>query len=272
MVPTDGLPGAQGACRQRQQGTLARQRPDNETQESRFGHVGAGRCCHAGLGCGSRFGRRGDAGWRSRPDADRLHAVRGVRRRAGRPCARRHPGARPRLPQRQRGPRPRPRQGRAERPRIRCHDRVRDRHQPVAEHRRDLAVPARRVGRDPDGRRGRCRRQQCGRCPDHRRRHGWYRRFGRGDLGGPGRLHHQHQRRDQDPLLHAVLRRLQRRRVLHPDPGRHRQRRQQRQLLRPQGRRGGDGRPERGRRRPGLRRRVRRRGRSWPRWSASTAS
>ena len=51
-------------------------------------------------------------------------------------------------------------------------------------------------------------------------------------IRGAGGVPDQHQRRDQGPLLHAELRRLQPRRVLHADPGGHQQRRQQRPVLR----------------------------------------
>ena len=83
----------------------------------------------------------------------------------------------PRLPQRHRGPRPGPRQERGDRAGIWCHGRVRGRHQPDLQHRRDLDVPARRLGRAAHGRRGRCRRQQHHRRPDDRGRHGRYRRL-----------------------------------------------------------------------------------------------
>ena len=69
---------------------------------------------------------------------------------------------------------------------------------------------------------------------------------------GADRLHHQHQRRHQGPLLHAELRRVQRRRVVHADPEQHRQRRQQWRQHRPQERRHRDAGRERGRRRPRL--------------------
>ena len=62
----------------------------------------------------------------------------------------------------------------------------------------------------------------------------------------------QQQRRDQGPLLHALVRRLQRRRRLHADAAGPQQRRQQRQFLRLQGRRPRDGRQEHRRGRPGL--------------------
>ena len=75
------LQGAQGAGRQRQQGTLARQRPDNETEEPHSGHVGAGRSCHAWYGgSAAGRGRRGDARWGARPRRSR--ASRGSRRSA----------------------------------------------------------------------------------------------------------------------------------------------------------------------------------------------
>ena len=184
----------------------------------------------------------------SRPRAHGLRAVRGVRRRAGRSGARPDPVARPRLPQRHRGPRHRPRQERGERPRIWCHDRVRGRHQHHRQHRRDLDLPARRLGRDPAGRRGRRGRQQRGRWPDPGGRHGRYRRLGRGDHRGTAGVPGQQQRRDQGPLLHAELRRPELRRQLHADPGGLQQRRQQRPGLRHQGRRPGcwrrHGRPE----------------------------
>ena len=87
------------------------------------------------------------------------------------------------------------------------------------QHRRDLDLPARRLGRAPAGRRGRRGRQQRGRRPDHGGRHGRYRRLGRGDRRGTAGVPDQQQRRDQGPLLHAELRRLQPRRQLHADPG-----------------------------------------------------
>ena len=156
--------------------------------------------------------RRGHA-WRGAEPGDHgLCPVRGVRRRAGRPGARFRPGARSRLPQRHRGPRHRAWQERADRARVWRHDRVRGRHQQHAQHRRELDLLARRLGRGPAGRRGRRRRQQRGRWPDDRGRHGRYRRLGRGDRRGAGGVLGQHQRRDQDPLLHAELRRLQPRR------------------------------------------------------------
>ena len=162
------------------------------------------------------------------------------------------PVARPRLPQRHRGPRHRPRQERGERPRIWCHDRVRGRHQQHPQHRRDLDLPPRRLGRDPAGRRGRRGRQQRGRWPDPGGRHGRYRRLGCGDRRGTVGVPVQQQRRDQGPLLHAELRRPQLRRQLHADPGEPQQRRQQRPVLRQQGRRPGHGRPEHLRGRPRL--------------------
>ena len=179
MVPTDGFTGAASASRERQQGTLARQRPNNETEERNSGHVGSGRCCHAWHGCSAvpaaaaevkpggaldititGFARF-EAGGGEQDDSEPRQQLR----------------PRPRLPQRHRGPRPGPRQERADRARVWCHDRVRGRHQQHPQHRRELGLPARRLGRGADGRRGRCRRQQHHRRPDDRGRHGRYRRL-----------------------------------------------------------------------------------------------
>ena len=112
-------------------------------------------------------------------------------------------------------------QERGDRPRVRCHDRVRGRHQQHRQHRRDLDLPARRLGRAPVRRRGRRGRQQRGRWPDDRGRHRRYRRLGRGrSRRRRWSFLTQHQRRDQDPLLHAELRRLQPRRVATRRPSR----------------------------------------------------
>ena len=58
----------------------------------------------------------------------------------------RDPLAQPRLPQRHRGPRPRPRQERGDGHGVRRDDRVRGRHQPDRQHRRDLGVPLAAAG------------------------------------------------------------------------------------------------------------------------------
>ena len=79
----------QGAGRERQQGTLARQRPDNETEERNSGHVGAGRCCHAWCGCGEpAAAARGEARRGARHHDHRLRCGSRRRWRAGRPASR----------------------------------------------------------------------------------------------------------------------------------------------------------------------------------------
>ena len=108
---------------------------------------------------------------------------------------------------------------------------------------------------------------------DDRGRHGRYRRLGRGDHGGAGRLPHQHQRRDQDPLLHAELRRLQRSACRYTPT---------QQTIDSGANNGNFFARKNGACRDGGRERRRRRPRSttassaasacWPRWSASTAS
>ena len=155
---------------------------------------------------------------------------------AGRSAAGPRQGARARFPQRHRGPCPGPRQERGDRAGIWCHGRVRGRHQPDLEHRRDLDLPARRLGRAAHGRRGRCGRQQHHRRPDDRGRHGRYRRldFVVCRIARRGRVPDRDRRRDQDPLLHAELRRIQPGRQLHADRRRVDSGDQQRRLHRQQ--------------------------------------
>ena len=177
--------------------------------------IGVGRARRAAAMLGG--GGRGHARWRARPHDHRLR--RGPRRSAASwttPSWTTR-GPQPRLPQRHRGPRPRPRQERGDRPRVR-RARSSSRPTPTAPPTPTRpGLPAGRLGRGPPRRRGRRGRQQRGRRADDRCRHRRYRRLGRGDHRGAGGVPDQHQRRDQGPLLHAELRRLQRRRELHAD-------------------------------------------------------
>ena len=129
-------------------------------------------------------------------------------------------GARPRLPQRHRGPRPGPRQERGDRAGVRCHDRVRGRHQQTF-NTDETWVFLRggwgelRMG-DEDG------------VVDNSIIGGQTIAAGTGGIDGSsfvvgedrrrGRVPDRDRRRDQDPLLHAELRRVQPRRQLHADP------------------------------------------------------
>ena len=117
-------------------------------------------------------------------------------------------------------------------------------------------------------------RQQRGRRADDRRRHRRHRRLGRGDLRGAGWSSScaNTRRRDQDPLLHAELRRLQPRRRPTRRPSSSRQRREQRPVLRPQERPDGHGGRELRRGRRWSTTASSAASASWPRWSASTAS
>ena len=74
----------------------------------------------------------------------------------------------------------------------------------TVQHRRDLGLPARRLGRAAHGRRGRRRRQQHRRWPDDRGRHRRHRRLRCVIAGIAGmRVPDRDRRRHQDPLLHA---------------------------------------------------------------------
>ena len=177
-------------------------------QELAAGNLGHGRCRHAGrFGAGLCGCADGDAGWGAEHHHRGLCVFAGARRRHRQCPAEQQFRAGPGLLERHRGAHPGARPGRRDRDQVRRDDRVRGRHQPLGQQRRDLGLPVGRVRRDPDGRRGRRARQQRGRRSDAGGGYRRYRRHGDRHHRHAGDQAAEHRRRDQDPLLQPVVRR-----------------------------------------------------------------